>query len=32
MSPWVLNIFIDRVVNSRVMERGVALVSDNDRE
>jgi hypothetical protein len=34
-SPWLFNIFIVgvvREVNSRVMERGVALVSDNDRE
>jgi hypothetical protein len=36
MSPWLFNIiFIDgvvREVNSTVMEKGVALVSDTDRE
>jgi hypothetical protein len=35
MWPWLFNIFIDEVVrevNSRVMEKYVALVSDNDRE
>jgi hypothetical protein len=35
MSPWLFNIFVDgvvRQVNSRVMEKGVALVSDNDRD
>jgi hypothetical protein len=35
MSPWLFNIFIDEVVrdvNPRVMEKGVALLSDNDRE
>jgi hypothetical protein len=32
MSPWLFNIFIDGVVNFRVMEKGVALVSDNNRE
>jgi hypothetical protein len=33
MSPWFFNIFIGvvREVNSRVMEKGIALVSDNDR-
>jgi hypothetical protein len=35
MTAWLFNIVIDGVVremNSRVMEKGVALVSDNDRE
>jgi hypothetical protein len=35
MSQWLFNIFIDgvvREVNSRVMEKGVALVSGNGRE
>jgi hypothetical protein len=35
LTPWLFNIFIvgvAREVNSRVLERGVELVSDNDRE
>jgi hypothetical protein len=34
MSPWLFSIFIGvvREVNSRVMEKGVMLVSDNARE